>query len=382
MPRFCGLRLLACLWLALTPQGASSQGTADAAPDLTCDAPVPVCEARAAVFPIAAYDPAGSAVRIAPDLLVANRHVTVDHREAELFLPDGSTVRAQVVPSAYPGDLVLLHSDALAPGPVLAPAGQAPHGALFGVAAGPGNREVQVYAPGKILLAPAADRPLARLHHDAQGEPGNSGGALVDSAGALTGIVTSGGEGRNEAIPAAEIQRLMDLSGASHAAADAALGTAYRLCLERLAARDGRPGPMADPEARRLIDACGDSGNRQLFDSAAQSLGRAGRLRQSASLFRRGLEQDPNALNTRLGLLVTLQLDRRFADQLPHLHWLLDVLPDNAQVLRTAVQAGKWADDLALARRALALMAQHHPEAAPAARQFLESDVPAPGPSR
>ncbi len=348
-----------------------------------CAAPAPVCAARAAVFPVASFDPAGSAVRIAADLLVTNRHVTADARAAEVFLPDGRSVPAEVVPTSYPGDLVLLRSGELGPGPALAASAEArAMGALFSVAARPGDRMVRAYAPGVLLFAPADGKPLARLHNSAAGEPGNSGGALVDERGALVGIVSSGGEGRNEAIPAVEIARLRALSGPAQAAADARLGRAYRLCLERLESRRPRPGPMADPEARRLIDACGDSGNRQLFDLAAQVLGQAGRFGQSASLFRRALEQDPNALNSRIGLLVTLHLDRRFADELPHLHRLLEVLPDDAQVLRFAVQAGKWADDPELAERALALLETHHPEAAPAARGFLEADIPAPSRSR
>ena len=364
-----------CLYLCLATFAVSAQ-------DGACAAPQPVCAARAAVFPIAAFDPTGSAVRIGPDLLVTNRHVTADRQQADLFLPDGRRVVAAVVPSAYPGDLVLLRSDTLGPGPVLEPGRQATLDALYAVAARPSDREVRVYAAGRMLLDLAADKPLARLHHTAEGEAGNSGGALVDQHGALVGIVTAGGDGRNEAIPATEIARLLALSGPAHAAAAAELGTAYRLCLERLEARQHAPGPptapMADPEARRLINACGDSGNRQMFDLAAQVLGRSGRLGQSAALFRRALAQDPHALNARIGLLVTLHLDRRFADELPHLHWLLDVVPDDPQVLRFALQAGKWADDPALADRAMDLLESHHPDTAPAARRFLEADVPAP----
>ncbi|MBT7512083.1 MAG: hypothetical protein HN650_17040, partial [Rhodospirillaceae bacterium] len=110
----------------------------------TCPAPAPVCAAKASVFPIASFDPQASAVLIAPDLLVTNRHVVADNPRAEIFGPDGSRLMADVVPTIYPGDLVLLTTKGLAaPG---LPIGTATlQSELRTVAADVGRGRIRVY---------------------------------------------------------------------------------------------------------------------------------------------------------------------------------------------------------------------------------------------
>ena len=51
---------------------------------------------------------------------------------------------------------------------------------------------------------------------------------------------------------------------------------------------------------------------------------------------------------------------------------------DDLQVLRLAIQAGAWADDLALAERALARLKEVNPQSAPAAENFLKNPPPRP----
>ena len=170
-------------------------GGALRAQEAACAAPEPVCGARGAVFAIGSdFDPMASAVRIGPDLLVTNRHVVADETRAELRMPDGGSRVAEVVPSGYPGDLVLLRVVELGAGPVLAGATGDSDGTLYTVGLDIARRRVRAFAPGRLLLAPAPGHPLARLHHSAQGQPGTSGGALVDGAGRLVGIVAAGGD--------------------------------------------------------------------------------------------------------------------------------------------------------------------------------------------
>ncbi|MFQ5773651.1 MAG: trypsin-like peptidase domain-containing protein [Kiloniellaceae bacterium] len=353
-------------------------GSAAAAKDPPCAAPAPVCAARDAVFAVSAFDPLASAVRIGPDLLVTNRHVVADAARAVLVLRDGRRIEAEVVPSAYAGDLALLRAAGLDPGPALAPAEAAPGGALYTVAADAAGGRVRVYPPGRPIVGPAPGKPLARLHHSAPSEPGNSGGALLDAAGRLVGIVSAGGQGRYEAIPAARVAALRAESGPAYRDADRRLGAAYRACIEALdRAERGGPG-LDEARAQALQRACGASGNRQLFDLAAQALGRAGRLARSQAMFERALEQDPHALNARIGLVVTLHLARRYGAAVAHASWLLDVLPEDRQVLRLAVVSGKWGGAPGLAERALALLEAHHPLLAPSARRFLDSEAGPP----
>jgi len=356
--------------------GYSNPARAQAA---TCSAPKPVCTSRAAVFGISSFEPLGSAVRIGLNLLVTNRHVVADQAGAKVFLPGGKELNATVIPTRYPGDLILLKVEDLPAGPIFKPGIGATDGALFTIGADVGRGTVRVYAPGKVLFLPATGKPLARLHHSAYSQPGNSGGALTDDQGQLVAITAAGGEGRNDAIPAREIARLRQESGPAYSADSKAIGLAYRDCFEAIDARQqrGRPPPLTDIDASHIDVRCRASKNRQFVDSAGQVLGMARRFDMAVALFETSLDQDPNGINTRLGLAVTLHLARRYKDEIPHIKWLLGVMPEDAQVLRFAIQAGKWGGDAKLARQGLMLLQKHHPRMAPAARRFL--DAPARG---
>lgn len=348
------------------------------AQDNACAQPDPVCAARAAVFAISAFDPVGSAVRIGPNRLVTTRHSVADAKTVRLFLADGTQTEANVIPSDYPGDLVLLESQVLPDGPILAPGAIRSDADLFTVGADVGQQRIRAYDPGKLRFEPAAGRPLARLHHDAYSQPGNSGGALVDAEGRLVGIVASGGEGRFEAIPAAAIATLEARSGPDFTEANAEIGAAVRVCVTLQDSLLGSRERMADEQAKALETSCRRSGNRQLTDLAAQRLGQEGRSDAAIALFEAGLAEDPNGINTRLGLVITQHLARDFEATLPHLHWLMDAADDDLQVLRLAIQAGTWGGDEALAQQALARLKEVNPQSAPAAERFLANPPPRP----
>lgn len=359
------LTALACLFGLLgTPAAAAVQ----------CQAPEPVCAARAQVFRIASFDPVGSAVLVGPGLLVTNRHVVADRAWADVFLPGGRIVRAEVVPTAYSGDLALLRLAELNGLPALEIGSASKESDLYVIGTDVGGKRIRVYPPGRVIVLPAPGKPLARLYHSALTRPGNSGGALVDGSGRLVGIASSGGEGVYEAIPASEIATLRALGGPGYEGENRAIGIAYRNCIEALESVRSRRGVPQPPEG--ITSDCVTSKNRQLFDLAGQALGRAGLLDASVAMFERSLAQDPNAINSRLGLVVALFLARRHGAAVPHLRRLLDLLPEDARILRYAVQAGKLGGDADLARRALALLERHHPSLAPPARKFLEDMAP------
>ncbi|WP_299622930.1 trypsin-like peptidase domain-containing protein [Pelagibius sp.] len=343
-----------------------------------CDQPQAVCDARQAVFAISAFDPVGSAVRIAPERLVTARHVVADEAEAIVFLADGTPLTAQVVPSGYRADLVLLEVAGLPPGPVLAPGAAHLEMPLYTVAADVGRQRIRAYDPGRAVALPPSDRPLARLHTTAYSQPGNSGGALVDAEGRLVGIVASGGAGRFEAIPVAAIAALEAQSGPDFSDESAEIGAAVRICTTLIEDRQARPGRLDEQQAKAIATACGRAGNRQLLDLAGQALGRGGAAAEAVPLFERALAEDPNAVNTRLGLVVTHHLLRDYEAELPHLHWLMEHAGDDLQVLRFAIQAGTWGGEPELAARALARLKQVNPQTAPAAERFVNNPPPRP----
>ncbi len=342
---------------------AAAAFAAPAAAQSECTAPAAVCAVRGAVFALSSpFDPLASAVLVAPGEAVTNRHAVADETGVELRLADGTRLTGEVVPGVYPGDLVLLRVPGLTGRPP--PVAAAGDGPLYVVGADSADGSVRVYRPGRASALPAEGYPRARLHHSAQSQPGNSGGALVDGAGRLVGIVTAGGEGRNNAIPASEIAALRKASGPQHAAASRALGAAYRKCIEGL--EGAATAGLAD-----LANLCRATGNRELLDLAAQAAGRGGDFDTSEALFREALALDPNSVNTRLGLAVTLHLAERWGPEAVVLGRLVEELPTDFPVLRMAVQAGKFSGDTRLAGRALDLIAEHHPDALAEAKEFL-----------
>jgi len=366
-----GARYLAALLLVI----ASPLPAAAEAP---CAAPKPVCEAATHVYAIASFDPLASAVLIETGLLVTNRHAVADNARAEVMLPNGGKLVASVVPSAYAGDLILLRAPEIVAKSRLTTAVAGPKSALYTIGADVGRGAVRVYKPGRMLLRSAEGKPLARIHHDAYGQPGNSGGALVDELGRLVGIVASGGSGRHEAIPAWAIADLRAQSGPEHLGASQQIGIAYRKCSEALDAAQATHERLGPSHVAFIEEQCGRSGNRQLWDLAGQVFGRQRLFDESLAMFRRGLQQDPDTVNTMLSLAITLHLGGRYADEVPYLRRLMDILPADAEVLRLGVQAGAWGGDKELMEKALALLTEHHPKMAPLARGFIEKNPTPP----
>ena len=80
---------------------------------------------------------------------------------------------------------------------------------------------------------------------------------------------------------------------------------------------------------------------------------------------------DPHALNNRIGLVVTLLLSGGTEETIPHLRWLVEMLPRDKKVLRLAVQAGKRGGNLQFARDALQRLEDLDPALAVPLRQYF-----------
>ena len=127
-----------------------------------------------------------------------------------------------------------------------------------------------------------------------------------------------------------------------------------------------------------MVSDCQESENRQFMDLAGQLLGRARKFDQSIKLFGTSLARDPNAVNTRLSLVATLHYAGRASEELPHIRWLLKVIPSEPLLLRDAVQAAKWNGDQALVKDVIELIETHDPRQLEAAKNFIERGPSSP----
>ena len=353
--------------------------------DPDCPYTKAVCTTRQAVFPIESFDPIASAVRIASDLVVTNRHVIGDRKTANIMTPNGP-LEAQVVASSYRGDLTLLRVSGLpADGVVLKPAdgqrGDFEDGTYFAVGADAGQREIRVFEPGQAILPLAQDAPFARLHVSSRMQPGVSGGALVNEQGKLTGIAVGGGAGRYEALSLSQVDRLLDGTEDGNAeTTQNTLGQFFVLCAAAIdAARETPRGRAYDPSTvSALSDTClnGENPGQMIEAGRVLSAGRA--IDEAIVLHEAAVARTPNSINARLSLLVSLQLGGRYSEMLPHARWVFEALDDDPQALRFAIQSGVWGDDKELAERAYAKLLEADPRGAQAARRFIDNAPPAP----
>ncbi|RIA56856.1 trypsin-like peptidase domain-containing protein [Dichotomicrobium thermohalophilum] len=351
-----------------------------------CPHPEPVCAVRAAVFRIKSFDPEASAVRIAPDLLVTNRHVVGDRADVTVFT-SGGELKGRVVPSAYRGDLALVQVKGLPrDAAVLDIDGEratADASRYYAVGADANREKVRVFAPGKLNLGPSDGAPFGRVHVSAAMRPGVSGGALVDETGRLVGIVVGGGEGRNEAMPVREVVELLALRDAAEAGTvQAELGGALVRCAAALdEAEEAPPNAWLSKDTLASIrEDCRASENPGQFLRAGRLLATAGERDAAIAFMQAAVDRVPHSLNARISLLVALQLAGRFEQMVDHARWVMEVLPADPQALRFAIQAGVWGGDNRLAETAYGKLKQVDPRQAEAARRFIDNAPPAPRP--
>jgi len=368
--------------LSFAEETAQVAAQLETAKDPDCPHPEDVCQMRQIVFPVSSFDPVGSATRIADDLLVTNRHVVGNSKTATVHTPSGPKI-ATVVPSAYRGDLVLLQVDglperstipALDGSPAASPESS---GTYYAIGADIARKQVRVFDPGELLSPPARDSVFGRLHVTAHMQPGVSGGGLVDAAGRLVGIAVGGGDGRFEAIPLGDVTKLLDLRGdpqADRVTED--LGSGFENCAALLdASGGGQPGTTGTTD---LTSICSKAANHGQLLKAGRILAQAGQFDDAIRMHGQAVEQVPNSINSRMSLLVSLQLGGRFADMTGHARRLMELAPNDPQALRFSIQSGVWGGDAELAEDGYAALLNADPRQAQAARRFIDAAPPAP----
>ena len=370
-----GRRRVVTLSFAAVPRTPEAPTRPEARGD--CPHPAPVCRVRQAVFPVSGFDPAASATRIGPTLLVTNRHVVADRPDAVVHTPDGPR-SARVIPSAYPGDLALLEARGLPEGFIPDLEGDVPgEGAFYAVGADIARKAVRVFAPGGLIARPAEGAELGRLHVRARMQPGVSGGALVDARGELVGIAVGGGDGRFEAMPLEGVRALLALRRDARAAeVTRRLGTALADCAARMDAIRPRMAGKSDRDA--LLASCVAAKNHGQLLEAGRILARARDFDGAIALHGQAARQVPNSINARISLLVSLQLAGRFAEMTGHARRLMRMAPGDPRVLRFAIQSGVWGNAPELAEEAYRALVKADPRQARAARRFIDNAPPVP----
>jgi len=348
-----------------------------------CGAPAPVCAWIQNTVGIKTPSMIASGTMIAPHLILTNRHVVEDHDLIMVRTTSGDIMHARPVPHDVPVDLVILQLEDVEETKVM------PEALTLDIATGTkqilrvvafdqGWNQTRAYDPSSYAVFPNLGvNPRARIHSDAKALPGNSGGAVVDEAGKLVGILAAGNGDISEIIPISHLPALLKSSsneaGMDHAEAFFAQGKAIRDCADllydaRLIVRE----PSADL-LQILEVACLAAKNKMLFDQAGQKYGQWWMFAKSEMFLLKSLSLDPDSPNTLMSLAVTYHLNREMEKEKPILARYLDINPQNSQALRLAVQVAGYLKDKDFAERALGLMAMHNPTAVPMAQSYIDS---------
>ena len=141
--------------------------------------------------------------------------------------------------------------------------------------------------------------------------------------------------------------------------------------LEKLAAK--LASEFAEDIVNNIDNYFWNSNNKQLIDQAGQTFGRLGDLKRAKKFLERSIQLDPNSPNALLSLAITFHISRDLENEKPIILKLLELTPENPQVLRLGVQVAGILKDKEMSNQVLSLMTKHNKEALPLAKKFIDN---------
>ena len=316
-----------------------------------------------------------SGTLINKNYIVTNKHVVEDHPHVIVRFYNGDIKKAYPLPNDYPVDLVVLTFDKSKKikNFDLKLTSKLPK-SIKVIGFDQGRRKSRVYKEGKIIHFPKLDEnPSSRIHTNAESLPGNSGGAVIDQNYNLVGFLASGDGNYNEIVPIKSLEHVIQNSNKKSKRDFLKQGKNIRLCADTLEFSYKFQRKPPENLINKIETLCSLSNNKQLFDQVGQTFGRWGLFEKSIFFLNKSLKLDPYSPNSLLSIAISMHIKRDIENERPIILKLLDLIPENPQVLRLGVQVAGYLRDKNLAKRILGLMEKHNRAALPLARDYLQN---------
>ena len=312
-----------------------------------------------------------SGILLSDDLIVTNKHVAEDSEKVLVRMPDKKIVAAIPIPNDHPADIIFLSLSEISQKVEFKTNEFQPKEVIM-VAFDIGRNSIRIFEPSKTLSFPDKNNQQARIHSYTRNLPGTSGGALIDNKGNLIGIIASGGGQYNEAVPAILLKDIYELNN-KKSKNFYERGKSIRLCADGLEEIKEHQQSPSNLLIKKIQNNCDVSNNKFMLDMAGQALGKVGFLNDAIYFLEKSTNLDPNSPTSLHSLAIALHLNKSYEREVPILKKLLEIIPEDPQVLRLAVQAAAFTKNKDFGDYAISLMKIHNPGAVSLAQDFLNN---------
>ena len=308
------------------------------------------------------------------DFIVTNRHVVEDHKQLIIRYYNGEIKKAFPLTHNFPADLAILTLNKQKKIPTKLLKLNKINGMIRVIGFDQGRKSNRIYDKGKVIAYSDTNKyPQSRIHTDAKSLPGNSGGAVVDDIGNLVGILASGDGNINEIIPISLVNEVIKRTDLKHEDNFFKIGKKIRLCADNLEEAQYVQKNLDDKIKKNIDTYCWNSQNKQLIDQAGQTFGRLGDLNRARKFLEMSIKLDPSSPNSLISLAIVYHIKRDLEKERPIILKLLELTPENPQVLRLGVQVAGILKDKEMSENVLEFMSKYNREALPLAKKFIEN---------